>query len=132
MKEVVIGTEFTSSTLVINSNTAIKVGSGEAPVFSTPMMIALMENAAYLCLKPFLDDEETSVGISMNVSHESATPIGMAVTAIAKILSVEGKVVTFSVTASDAFGVIGRGEHKRAVVNSQKFIERANKKQSIL
>lgn len=128
MKDIIIGTRFTSSTLVINSNTAIKVGSGEADVFATPMMIALMENAAYLCLKPFLDESESSVGVNINVSHESATPVGMSVSATAEIIAVEGKAVTFSVVASDSCGIIGRGEHKRVVINSEKFIQRANSK----
>lgn len=128
MKDIVIGSEFVCNNVVTSSNTALSVGSGEAEVFATPMMIALMENSAYLCLKPFLDEEESSVGILMNTTHESATPVGMAVSATAKITAVEGKIVTFEVTACDAFGVIGRGVHKRAVINSQRFIERALKK----
>lgn len=128
MKEVIIGTEFMSNTIVSGQNTALAVGSGEALVFSTPMMIALMENAAYLCLKPFLDEGESSVGIKMDVTHESASPIGLAISARAKITEVSGKTVTFEVIASDAFGVIGRGSHQRAVVNSERFISRANQK----
>lgn len=132
MKDIIIGTEFVCSTIVTGSNTALAVGSGEAEVYATPMMIALMENAAYLCLKPFLDEEESSVGIHMSSTHESATPIGVAVSALAKITAVEGKIVTFEVIASDAFGVIGKGEHKRAVINSQRFIDKARKKLSVL
>lgn len=128
MKDIVIGTEFTSSTLVINSNTAVKVGSGEADVFATPMMIALMENAAYLCLKPFLDDGETSVGTYIGTTHESATPVGMSVSATATITAVDGKAVTFGVTASDGCGIIGRGEHKRVVINAERFVQKAHAK----
>ncbi len=128
MKEVIIGTEFVSNTIVSEHNTALSVGSGEALVFSTPMMIALMENAAYLCLKPFLDESESSVGIKMDTTHESASPIGLAISARAKITEVNGKIVTFEVIASDAFGVIGKGLHQRAVINSEKFISRANQK----
>lgn len=128
MKEIVIGTEFTSSTLVINSNTAVKVGSGEAEVFATPMMVSLMENAAYLCLKPFLDDGETSVGTAINVTHESATPVGMSVSATATITAVDGKTVTFHVVAKDSCGIIGQGEHKRVVLNSERFLQKAQAK----
>lgn len=128
MNEVIIGTEFVSNTIVTENNIALTVGSGEAEVFSTPMMVALMENAAYLCLKPFLDETETSVGIKMDTTHESASPIGLAVTARAKITEVSGKTVTFDIIASDAFGVIGRSTHQRAVVNAEKFIGRANAK----
>ncbi len=132
MQDVIIGSEFVCNNIVTSSNTALSVGSGEAEVFATPMMIALMENAAYLCLKPFLSDDESSVGILMNTTHESATPIGVAVSATAKITAVDGKIVTFEITASDAFGIIGRGEHKRAVINSQRFIDKAQKKQPAL
>lgn len=128
MKEIVIGTEFTSSTLVINSNTAVKVGSGEAEVFATPMMVSLMENAAYLCLKPFLEDSETSVGTAINVTHESATPVGMAVSATATVTAVDGKTVTFRVVAKDSCGIIGQGEHKRVVLNSERFLQKAQAK----
>jgi predicted thioesterase len=37
---------------------------------------------------------------------------------------VEGKVITFAVTAFDESGEIGRGTHKRVIVNSQKFLEK--------
>lgn len=128
MNEVIIGTEFVSNTIVTENNVALTVGSGEAEVFSTPMMIALMENAAYLCLKPFLDETETSVGIRMDTTHESASPIGLAISARAKITEVSGKIITFEVIASDAFGIIGKGTHQRAVVNAEKFVSRANTK----
>ena len=130
MKEVIIGTEFVSNTIVSENNTALSVGSGESLVFSTPMMIALMENASYLCLKPFLDESESSVGIKMDVSHESASPIGLAISAMAKITEANGKIITFEVIASDAFGVIGRGTHQRAVINTEKFISKASQKLS--
>jgi len=132
MQDIIIGAEFVCRNIVTSASTALSVGSGEAEVYATPMMIALMENAAYLCLKPFLDDDESSVGILMNTTHESATPVGVAVSALARITAVDGKIVTFEVTASDAFGVIGRGEHKRAVINSQRFIDKAQKKLSVL
>ncbi|MBQ8624360.1 MAG: thioesterase family protein [Oscillospiraceae bacterium] len=128
MNEVIKGTEFVSTTIVTENNTAFTVGSGEAEVFSTPMMVALMENSAYLCLKPYLDEDETSVGIKMDTTHESASPIGLAITARATITEVNGKIITFEVIASDAFGIIGRGMHQRAVVNTEKFVSRANAK----
>ncbi len=128
MNEIIIGTEFVSTTIVTETNTALTVGSGEAEVFATPMMISLMENAAYLCLKPFLSEDEASVGIKIDTTHESASPIGLAITARAKITEVNGKIVSFEVIASDAFGVIGKGTHQRAIVNSEKFLNRANKK----
>lgn len=128
MKDIVIGSEFISTSVVSQSNTAVAVGSGEAPVFATPMMIALMENAAYLCIKPFLDEGETSVGTMMSASHESATPVGLTVSAKATVTTVNGRMISFEVEASDEKGLIGKGTHERCVLNSEKFLARANQK----
>ncbi len=128
MQEIKIGTAFSVQTVVNENNTALAVGSGEAAVFATPMMIALMENAAYKCIKPFLEEHESSVGIDIHATHESATPVGLPVTATATVTAVDGKVITFSVEAFDTAGIIGRGEHKRAVVNTFKFVNRCYEK----
>lgn len=128
MKEIKIGAKMKSECKVDSSMTASAVGSGTVGVYATPMMIALMENAALKCLNTFLDDGETSVGISISASHISATPMDMDVWAIAEITGVDRKRVDFKITAFDAAGEIGSAEHSRVVVNSEKFEQRANDK----
>ncbi|MCR4925799.1 MAG: thioesterase family protein [Clostridiales bacterium] len=126
--EFIVGATSFSKDIVNNSNTASAVGSGSLPVFATPSMIALMENAASKCAQQFLDNDHTSVGISMNIQHTSATPIGMAVTATAELIEVDGKKLTFKVTAKDEVDEIGSGIHERVVIESSKFVCRTKAK----
>ena len=87
-------------------------------------MAAMMEAAASEALAPGLSDAETTVGIELNIRHISATPVGMEVRAEAIVTAVEGKIISFELKAYDEAGLIGEGTHKRAVVGSEKFLER--------
>ncbi len=107
---------------------ASHVGSGEVGVFATPMMIALMEQAAAGCVKELLEDGQTTVGADIHVSHVSATPAGMKVTACAQITAWEGRSITFSVKAFDEAGLIGEGTHNRVVVPKARFEQKAQAK----
>ena len=109
-------------------DTAQEVGSGDLLVYSTPCMVALMEGAACEAIAEALAENQTTVGIALNIEHISATPVGLDVRAEAEVTAVEGKVITFSVKAFDEAGEIGRGTHKRVIVNSQKFLEKAYNK----
>ena len=108
-------------TIVNDGNTAKAVGSGDLDVFATPMMIALMERAACVCLSDCMEKGQTSVGTHIEVSHTAASPLGAEITATATIQSVIGGRIEFMVTASDAAGEIGRGKHARVVVDEQRF-----------
>lgn len=121
MKEVIIGSEYISECTASEDKLAVNVGSGDLRVFATPMMAALMENAAAECLGKYLDEGETSVGTALDISHSSATPLGMNVTAKAVITAVDGRKVEFEVTAYDEAGEIGKGKHTRFVVFAEKF-----------
>jgi len=123
-----IGETFTVKTIVDESNTAAAVASGAAQVFSTPMMIAMMETAAFSLVAQYLEEGQTTVGTRIEVSHLSATPLGMQVEATAKLEKIDGKLLTFSMTAKDAAGPIGEGLQVRAIVNEEKFMARANSK----
>ena len=92
------------------------------------MMIAAMEKASSLCIKEFLDDGETTVGTYIEVSHTSATPLGMKIFVKAVIMSVNGREIEFEAEASDEKGIIGKAKHKRFVVNSEKFQNKTNQK----
>ena len=122
--EISIGMKGEVSTLVEREDTAAEVGSGSLLVYATPCMVALMEGAACEALQPALPNEKTSVGISLNISHVSATPVGMEVRAEAEVIAVEGSTITFKVCAYDETGLIGEGEHKRAVLTAQKFLDK--------
>ncbi|MBQ3089869.1 MAG: thioesterase family protein [Oscillospiraceae bacterium] len=114
--------------LVGHNDTATALGSGTAPVLATPRMAALMEEAAWTAIEQELEDGVSSVGISLNLKHLSATPVGMEVSAQAEVTAVEGKTVTFSLKAWDQRGLIGEGSHVRALVDEEKFVRRCYEK----
>ena len=123
--EITVGMKGEVSTLVEREDTAKEVGSGSLLVYATPCMVALMEGAACEAIANALDDTKTTVGTELNIQHLSATPVGQEVRAEAEVTAVEGKVITFALRAFDEAGEIGKGTHKRVIVNSQKFLDKA-------
>jgi predicted thioesterase len=126
--EIIVGMKGEVSTLVEREDTAAEVGSGSLLVYATPCMVALMEGAACEAIAECMDEDKTTVGMELNIAHLSATPVGLEVRAEAEVTAVEGKVITFSVTAYDEAGKIGEGIHKRCIVNIQKFLDRTYNK----
>ena len=110
---------------VTADNTAASMGSGDLPVFATPAMVALMENAAMQAVAGKLPEGATTGGAEMNVTHIKPAGLGAAVTATAVLTAVEGRKLTFNVGARDAEGMIGEGVHVRYVVDRARFMEKA-------
>lgn len=98
------------------------------PVFATARMVGLMELAASRVLQPLLQAGELSVGVAIEVMHGAATPLGALVTAEASFTGMQGKLYVFEVTARDHGGEIGRGQHQRAIVSTERLMERATKR----
>ena len=113
---------------VEREDTAQEVGSGSLLVYATPCMVALMEGAACDSIAEALPEGKTSVGIELSISHVSATPVGLEVYAEAELTAVDKNILTFRVSAYDESGLIGEGTHKRAVVTTQKFLEKTYEK----
>ena len=126
--EITIGMLGKVSSLVEREDTAAEVGSGALLVYATPCMVALMEGAACEAIASTLNEEKTSVGIALNISHLAATPVGMEVRAEAEVTEVDGNIITFQVTAYDEAGKIGEGTHKRAIVTAQRFLDKTYSK----
>lgn len=126
--EISVGMKGEVSTLVEREDTAVEVGSGSLLVYATPCMVALMEGAACESIVQALDENQTTVGTELSIQHTSATPVGLEVRAEAEVTAVEGKVITFEIHAYDEVGEIGKGIHKRVLVNSQKFLEKTYNK----
>lgn len=105
-------------------DTAIVHKSGGLPVYATPAMIALMENAAFSLLK---NEDKDSVGTEMNVKHTRACLVGAKVYAEATVTGVNGNWVTFNVAAYDEKGEIGNGNHTRYIIDPEKFMAKLNK-----
>lgn len=97
-------------------------------VFATAMMIGFMEQTCIQALRPFLAENQHSVGTHVDISHVSATPVGFSVTALIELVEVDGRILTFKVSCQDDFGIIGEGTHKRAIIDVPKFLERLKNK----
>ncbi len=118
-----------TATMTVGSNdTALRVGSGKIAVLATPVMINLIEEAALAAVEDALPEGLQSLGTHLDVSHIAATPVGMTVTAEARVTAVEGRTVTFEVRARDQDELIGEGHHTRVVVSAAKFKARIDAK----
>ncbi len=123
LENIKVGMTNKAEKVVNENNTAAAAGTGALPVFSTPSMISMMEEAAFLLLKkePILED---SVGTGLEIKHTRACLPGTKVWAEATIIEVDRRAVTFSVVAYDEKGEIGRGIHSRFVIDAEKFLNK--------
>ena len=128
MNELNCGITGKVSLTVDKASLAVNVGSGSLEVFATPMMIMLMEKAACCCISEYLENDETTVGTELNVKHTSASPEGAEIYAVAELIAVNGRELTFKVEAFDNAGSIGCGTHKRFVVYGEKFTAKTKQK----
>ena len=130
LTEIKVGMKNEASEQVTEANTARAMGSGSLPVYATPAMTCLMEKAATELAEPLLPAGWTTVGISLNVKHNAATPIAMGIRAVAEVTAVEGRKITYKVTATDGKDEIGIGTHERFAVQKEKFIAKAEAKKN--
>jgi len=107
---------------------AARVGSGLVDVFATPMMVALIEQTCYESVLPLLDEGQGTVGTLVNVSHVSATPIGMRVWCESELVEVDRRRLVFKVKAYDECGLIGEGTHERFIIDTAKFMDKLKAK----
>ena len=125
---VTVGLKGRAETVVTDANTAQAACSGALPVFGTPFMCALMEEAAWKSIAPHLEPGQSTVGTRLEVSLDSATPVGMKVWAESEITEVDGKRLVLTVAAFDERGPIGRGTHERFIVTDERFLAKCAKK----
>ena len=125
-----VGIKGYDSVTVTEENTAKKVGSGMLSVFATPAMAALMEKTASESVAPFLAEGEGTVGISLNIRHLAATPVGMTVTCESELVEIDRKRLVFSLRVSDGVDLIGDGTHERFIINNEKFMMKAEQKKA--
>ena len=123
-----IGIKGAQSVEVVEENTALAVGSGDLPVFSTPAMIALIEETASKSVAPYLETGSSTVGTHLDIAHSSATPIGMTVVCETELVEIDRRRLVFNVRVYDAKGDVGSGRHERFVVDAVKFMQKAELK----
>ena len=119
-----IGLKYTSELTVTDAVTAVKVGSGDMPVLATPMMMALMENAAMLAVRDALPEGCTTVGGHIESSHLKPSRVGDVVRAEAELTKVDGKKIVFKVSAYSGDILLGEGTHLRFIVDRDKFMSK--------
>ena len=125
---VTVGLKGRAETVVTDANTAQAACSGALPVFGTPFMCALMEEAAWKSIAPHLEPGQSTVGTKLDISHDSATPVGMKVWAESEITEVDGKRLVLTVAAFDERGPIGQGTHERFIVTDERFLSKTARK----
>lgn len=125
---VTVGIKGRAEDIVHDGNTAQAACSGALPVFGTPFMCALMEKAAWTSIAPYLNEGEGTVGTKLNISHDSASPVGMKVWAESEVTLVDGKRIELKVEAYDEKGLIGKGTHERFIIANERFLTKTQRK----
>lgn len=111
-----------------DAHTARAMGSGDLRVFATPAMVAMMEAAALSCVRPYLEEGETTVGSAMEARHLAPTPVGMTVRCVCRLTGVEGRRLTFALEVFDERERVGTASHERFVVRADRFQAKADGK----
>jgi fluoroacetyl-CoA thioesterase len=126
-----VGRVGTAALTVDDAHTAPRLGSGRAPVFATPAMVALMEAAAVACVEDEVAAGQETLGVHIDVEHIAPTPVGLEVTARAQLIERDGRRLVFEVEAHDGRDIIGRGRHVRIIVDSARFRAKADAKRAM-
>lgn len=126
--ELEIGQTCRRDMIVTTNDVAAMAESNSFNVLATPRMIMLMEEACSFNLLPSLDEGYASVGIHVDVYHTAATAIGKKVWAESEITEIDGRKVTFKITAWDEDGEIGFGLHERFIINIERFAKKHEEK----
>jgi fluoroacetyl-CoA thioesterase len=124
-RDIPIGTRGEAEPTVAFEHTLASHHPELPPVYSTPDMIRLMETASFRALQPYCEDDEITVGTSINIEHRAASGIGARIQAEAALESFDGRFYALRVTAYNDSREIGRGTVGRAVVNASKFAKQS-------
>lgn len=118
--------------IVADEHTAQHLGSGAVEVLATPQMVLLVEMASLAAVDQLLPQGNRTVGAHLDIEHMKPTPVGFEVRAVAKLIEVDGRRLTFRVEVyEEPFGqdqLVGEGTHQRAIIESQRFAERVAQK----
>ncbi len=125
-----LGCQGQAQDLVVKSNTAQVLGSGDLPVYATPAVLALVEKAAWQSVAADLEDGQSSVGTKIALEHLAATPLGLEVKAVTELIQIDGRKLVFRFEVQDSSGIIAQGEHERFIVQKEKFLQRAENKKA--
>jgi fluoroacetyl-CoA thioesterase len=123
-----VGLSTSIESKVYQENTAEEMGSGSLTVYATPSMIALMEKAALTAVEQHLPAGSSTVGTSLSIRHMAATPVGMRVRAVAELVEIQDRKLTFKIEAFDEAEKIGEGMHERYIIDVDRFTSKVQAK----
>jgi len=130
-KPVPVGARAEREEVVVLEHTLTSRHPSLPPVYSTPEMIRLMEQACFFALQPYCEGDEISVGTHIDVKHTAAAGIGARVRAEAVLESFDGRFYTLRVRAWARNGEkeveIGNGTVGRAVVSVSRLMARVER-----
>ena len=121
-----IGIKGSGEAVVTEALTAKAMGSGELPVYATPAMAALIEETAWKSVAPALEPGQGTVGMKLDISHLAATPLGRKVRCETVLMEIDRRRLVFSAVVFDEAGKIGEGTHERFIVDSERFLAKAD------
>lgn len=124
-----LGIKGRQEAVVLPEYTAKHIGSGTILVLATPMMIALMERTCRISVEPYLDEGQQTVGTHVDVSHDSAAPVGTKVWCESEVIAIDRRRVTFKVAVYDNAGLVGQGTHERFIIDEKRFGDKVKTKQ---
>lgn len=129
MHAIPVGAQGQSSLVVCQEHLANQFKDPSLPaVLATPVMILLMENAAFNAIRDYLEPGESALGTRVDIKHIAPTPVGQQVTAMAEVTAIEKRRITFAVTAHDEIEEIGVGSHERVVIDLSRLAQRLTAK----
>ncbi|EGO64540.1 thioesterase family protein [Acetonema longum] len=124
VKPLSVGLRGEAESKVTSELTAERFGNAGAPVYATPMLAALMEQAAIAAVSQALQPGQGTVGTRLDISHLAATPVGMSVRAVATLTEITGKKLVFAVEAYDDLEKVGQGQHERYIIQTEPFFNK--------
>lgn len=124
---VAVGLKGEARLLVGEGDTARSLGSGDVEVLGTPRLVALFEQATVDALRGILEPGQSSVGMRVQVDHLQPTPVGAEIVVEASLEKIEGRRITFTVTASDSGGLAAAGKVTRVIVDVDRFMSKCCK-----
>ena len=125
-----VGMTAETSHLIEREQTAPHLGSGDLAVYATPAMAALAERLCAEMVEPRLADNQTTVGVRLDIQHLAPTPVGARVKAHARLEAVEGNRLSFQIDVRDDHEKVGQIQHERAIVDVPRFMRRVRAKQA--
>ena len=121
---VAVGLKGEARLTVGEADTARALGSGDVDVLGTPRLVALFEQATVEAIADMIEPDQTTVGMRVQIDHLQPTPVGAEVVVEASLDKIEGRRISFTVTASDSGGLVAAGKVTRVVVDRARFMSK--------